>query len=258
MNPLFPHREIGGKRWREMVALNSVPVWFSLTLFKLNFMMVTQEVSEYVFVYGSQLRKCQFSVDSYLKTQRTRQPPQSSSKRNLFVRVRFGGVPSTVEEVVQVRFCCLLGWKTNTVNTGWTALGHRPKKGGFRECTFVPVFGTVVPFLYPRSGFWDRRSVFCTLVPKFSRISRVRPNSTECPEIFGKLGEEERMFWTIRGQYPVNQDPDSTPDPNVCRFSIGCWVGEVNPSKETWLPLVREWDSWKLQWAQLLPRPGSP
>ena len=41
----------------------------------------------------------------------TKQPPQSSSKGNLFVRVRFGGVPSTVEEVVRVRFCCLLSWR---------------------------------------------------------------------------------------------------------------------------------------------------
>ena len=35
----------------------------------------------------------------------TKQLPQSSSKGNFFVRVRFGGVPSTVEEVVRVRFC---------------------------------------------------------------------------------------------------------------------------------------------------------
>ena len=51
------------------------------------------------------------SVDSQLEsfTQLRRQPAQSSSKFNLFVRVRFGGVPSTVEEVVRVRFCCLLG-----------------------------------------------------------------------------------------------------------------------------------------------------
>ena len=41
-----------------------------------------------------------FFVDSHLGTQLTRQPPRSSSKGNLFVRVRFGGVPSTVEEVV--------------------------------------------------------------------------------------------------------------------------------------------------------------
>ena len=49
-----------------------------------------------------------FSVDFQLGAQLSRQPPQSSSKGNLFVRVRFGGVPSTVEEVVRVRFCCLL------------------------------------------------------------------------------------------------------------------------------------------------------
>ena len=54
-------------------------------------------------------------------------PPQSSSKGNFFVRVRFGEVSSTVEEVVRVRFCCLLSWKTKTGNTGRTVLGHRPK-----------------------------------------------------------------------------------------------------------------------------------
>ena len=43
-----------------------------------------------------------------------------------FVRVRFVGVPSTVEDVVRVRFCCLLSWKSNTGNTGRTVLGHGP------------------------------------------------------------------------------------------------------------------------------------
>ena len=53
-------------------------------------------------------RKANVLVPSHLGTQLTRQPPQSSSKGSFFVRVRFGGVPSTVEEVVRVRFCCLL------------------------------------------------------------------------------------------------------------------------------------------------------
>ena len=35
------------------------------------------------------------------------------------------------------------------------------------KCTLVPVFCTVVPFFYLRSGFGVRRSVFCTLVPGF-------------------------------------------------------------------------------------------
>ena len=38
-----------------------------------------------------------------------KQVHQSSSKGNFFVRVRLRRVPSTVEEVVRVRFCCLLG-----------------------------------------------------------------------------------------------------------------------------------------------------
>ena len=38
-----------------------------------------------------------------LGTQLTRQPPQGSSKGDLFVRVRFGGLLSTVEKVVRVR-----------------------------------------------------------------------------------------------------------------------------------------------------------
>ena len=84
-------------------------------------------VSEYGCVYGSKWWKSQYSVDSQLRTQLTMQPPQSSSKGNFIVRVRFGGVPSTVEEVVRVRFCCLLSWKTNTGNTGRTVLGHRPR-----------------------------------------------------------------------------------------------------------------------------------
>ena len=58
-----------------------------------------------------------FLVDSHLRTQQSK-PPRRSSKGNFFVRVRFGGVPSPVEVVVQVRFCCLLSWKTNTGNTG--------------------------------------------------------------------------------------------------------------------------------------------
>ena len=85
-----------------------------------------QEVSEYGFGYGSKRWTSQFFVDSQLRTQRRKQPHQSSSKGNFFARVRFGGVLSTVEEVVRVPFCCLLSWKTNTGNTGRTVLGHRP------------------------------------------------------------------------------------------------------------------------------------
>ena len=70
----------------------------------------------------------------HLGTQLTRQPPPSSCKGNLFVRVRFGGVLNTVEEVVQVRICCLLSWKTSMGNTGWTVLGHRPTNGAIRNC----------------------------------------------------------------------------------------------------------------------------
>ena len=51
------------------------------------------------------------------------------SKGNLFVRVRFGGVLSIVVQVAQVRFCCLLSWKTYTGNTGWTVVGHGLKWG---------------------------------------------------------------------------------------------------------------------------------
>ena len=46
---------------------------------------------------------CQVLVDSDLGTQPIRRPPQSSFDGNLFIRIRFGGVPSTVEEVVRVR-----------------------------------------------------------------------------------------------------------------------------------------------------------
>ena len=48
-----------------------------------------------------------FLVDSQLRTQLRKQPPQSSSQGNCFIRVRFGGVPSTVE-VIRLWFCCLL------------------------------------------------------------------------------------------------------------------------------------------------------
>ena len=50
-----------------------------------------QEVSEYGFVYGSKRWKSQFSVDSQLRTQLRKPPPQSYSKGKFFVRVRFGG-----------------------------------------------------------------------------------------------------------------------------------------------------------------------
>ena len=43
-----------------------------------------------------------------LRAQLTKQVPQRSSKESFFVRVRFPGVPGTVEEGVRVRFCCLL------------------------------------------------------------------------------------------------------------------------------------------------------
>ena len=41
-------------------------------------------------------------------TQLTRQPLSSSSEGNLFFRVRFRGVPSTVEQIIRVRVCCSL------------------------------------------------------------------------------------------------------------------------------------------------------
>ena len=68
-----------------------------------------------------------FSMDSLLRTQLTKQPPQSYCKGTFFVRVRFGGFPGmvTVEEVVRVRFCCLLCWKTNTGNTGRQYCWHQ-------------------------------------------------------------------------------------------------------------------------------------
>ena len=47
-------------------------------------------------------------MDSNLGTQLTRQLPQSFSKGDFFIRVRFGGVLSTVEEAVRVRFCPFL------------------------------------------------------------------------------------------------------------------------------------------------------
>ena len=48
------------------------------------------------------------SFRSKSRTQLTKRPPRSSSRENFFVRVLFGGVPSTAEEVVRVRLCCLL------------------------------------------------------------------------------------------------------------------------------------------------------
>ena len=84
---------------------------------------------EYGFMYGSKRWKSQFAVDSQLRTQLAKQLRWSSSKiqgGNFFVQVRFRGVPGTVEEVVRVRCCCLLCWKTNTENTSQTVLGHRP------------------------------------------------------------------------------------------------------------------------------------
>ena len=58
----------------------------------------------------------------------------SSSKGKAVVRVRFGGVPSTVEEVVRVQFCCLLRWKNNMGNTGRTVLGHCPGVPLLTQC----------------------------------------------------------------------------------------------------------------------------
>ena len=57
-----------------------------------------------------------FSVDSHLGTRLTRQPPQSSSKGNLCVRVQLGKVPSTVEKVRN----CLQWGRSNLVDcAGW-------------------------------------------------------------------------------------------------------------------------------------------
>ena len=89
-------------------------------------------MSEHGFLDGSKRWKCRCPVDSHLRTQLTKQLSQSSSKGNFFVRVRFRGVPSTVEEV-RVLFCCLLSWKTNTGNTGRTVLGHCHNPGPYAQ-----------------------------------------------------------------------------------------------------------------------------
>ena len=48
----------------------------------------------------------------------TRQLPQISPKENLFVRVRFRGVPSTAQEVIiRVWFCCLVERPTRQTQT---------------------------------------------------------------------------------------------------------------------------------------------
>ena len=59
---------------------------------------------------GFLLQASSYSVNGHFNRNQslTKQPPQSSSKGSVFVRIRFGGVPSAVEEVVRVRFCCLL------------------------------------------------------------------------------------------------------------------------------------------------------
>ena len=66
-------------------------------------------------------------LDSHLGNQLTRKP-QTSSKGKLFVRVRFGGVPSIVEKGVRVQFCCSPRWKTNMGNTGGSVLGYCPRE----------------------------------------------------------------------------------------------------------------------------------
>ena len=110
----------------------------------------TQTPVETLFVYGSKRWKPQFWVDSQLRTQLTKQPPQSSIKGNFYVRVRFRGVSSTVEEVVRVRFRCLLSWKTNRGNTGRTVLGHC-LRGPLGFCLF-------------RVSLWDLSGLFPCLL----------------------------------------------------------------------------------------------
>ena len=41
-------------------------------------------------------------------------------------KVRSGGVPSAVEEVVRVQFWCSRSWKNNRGSIGPTVLAHRP------------------------------------------------------------------------------------------------------------------------------------
>ena len=59
-------------------------------------------------------------MDSQLRTQPTKQPPQSFAKGNSIVRSRFGGVPSTVEEVFFTKYgsvACLVERPTRETRT---------------------------------------------------------------------------------------------------------------------------------------------
>ena len=60
------------------------------------------------------------------------------------------------------------------------------QKGGFGECTLVPVCGTIVPFLYPRSCFWGPSFLFFVLLFRLW-------GSREHPQ---KLPLETTLLWT--------------------------------------------------------------
>ena len=98
-------------------------------------------------------RELPISVDSNLGTQLTRQPHQSSSKGNLFVRVLFRRVPSTVEKVFRVRLCYLAERPTRTENTGRTPMMptksklRAARRGGFEGGGF-PIWTCPTRFVF--------------------------------------------------------------------------------------------------------------
>ena len=84
----------------------------------------------YGFVHGSKLWKCQFGWILTWELNHQGNLLKALLRGISLSELRFRGVPSMFEEVVRVRFCCLVStvsWKTNTGKTGRTAPRHRLK-----------------------------------------------------------------------------------------------------------------------------------
>ena len=81
----------------------------------------------------------------------------------------------------------------------------------------------------------EEKETLSELLPFVSRYASHLYCNT--PPICIFLGESWRLWSpgcspTIFAEELRDQDPDSTPTPNVCRLSMSFWVGEVNLTKE--------------------------
>ena len=94
----------------------------------------------------------------------------------------------------------------------------------------------------------------------FGLLFRLWARRAQLTPLAGKRAPKCRGLGLKFADFRHSQGLEAAPLLLVCCWCVPkiCWFYLKVLTKKTWFPLVREWKSWKLQWEQFLPRPGSP